>query len=55
MPRKVLGISVDEPAEVLCSRVAELATKTAAFMGESLTFTASDILVNDHYTGAAMP
>ncbi len=48
---KVLGISVDEPAEVLCSRVAELATKTAAFMGESLTFTASDILVNDHYTG----
>ena len=48
---KILGVSVDEPAEKLCPQVADLATKTAAFMGESWIFSPSDILVNDDYTG----
>jgi D-cysteine desulfhydrase family pyridoxal phosphate-dependent enzyme len=49
---KILGISVDEPAEVLCPRVADLANRTAAFLGEPFTFTTEDVLVNDAYTGA---
>ncbi len=48
---KILGISVDEPAEVLRPRVAELANQTAAFLGESYTFTPEEVLVNDNYTG----
>ncbi|MBG0787396.1 MAG: D-cysteine desulfhydrase family protein, partial [Anaerolineaceae bacterium] len=46
-----LGISVDEPAEVLRPRVAELANQTAAFLGESFRFSPEEVLVNDHYTG----
>lgn len=49
---KILGISVDEPAEVLKPRVAELANKTAEFLGESFSFSPEDVLVNDAYTGA---
>ncbi len=49
---KVLGISVDEPAAVLRPRVAELATATAAYIGEGWTFSADQVLVNDDYTGA---
>ena len=48
---KILGISVDETAEDLCPRVADLANQTADLMGEKWTFSPSDILVNDHYTG----
>ena len=48
---KILGISVDEPEEVLTARVAELATQTANFIGEDCTFTTEDVLVNDNYTG----
>ena len=48
---KILGISVDEPAEVLKTTVAALATKTAAAIGKDWTFSASDVLVNDDYTG----
>ena len=48
---KILGISVDEPAEVLRPRVAELANQTAAFLGEPLTFSPDEVLVNDAYTG----
>ena len=48
---KILGISVDEPAEVLRLRVAELANQTAAFLGEPLTFSPEEVLVNDAYTG----
>ena len=49
---KILGISVDEPAELLRTRVADLANRTAAFLGESCSFTSKDVLVNDAYTGA---
>ena len=49
---KILGISVDEPAEVLQPRVADLATQTAAYLGEPFQFTPEDVLVNDAYTGA---
>ena len=49
---RILGISIDKP-EVELSRdiVADLATRTARKLGESLTFTQADILVNDSYLG----
>jgi D-cysteine desulfhydrase family pyridoxal phosphate-dependent enzyme len=49
---KILGISVDEPADKLSAHVAELATQTAAFIGEDWIFAADEVLVDDHYTGA---
>lgn len=49
---KILGISVDEPAEVLRPRIADLANQTAAFLSEPYHFTPEDALVNDAYTGA---
>jgi 1-aminocyclopropane-1-carboxylate deaminase/D-cysteine desulfhydrase-like pyridoxal-dependent ACC family enzyme len=50
-PGKVLGISVDEPLDVLKQRVAELASATADLLGEKLTFNPEDILVNADYLG----
>jgi len=49
---KILGISVDQPADVLSKHVAELATETAAFLGETWTFSADEVLVNADYLGA---
>ena len=48
---RVLGISVDEPADILRPRVAKLATETADFLGESVVFQPDDILVNVDYLG----
>jgi D-cysteine desulfhydrase family pyridoxal phosphate-dependent enzyme len=48
---KILGISVDEPADKLTKIVTNLADETAAFIGEDMTFSANEILVNDDYTG----
>ena len=48
---KILGISVDEPADVLTGRVAALATNTAAFIEKDWHFSADEVLVNDAYTG----
>lgn len=48
---KILGISVDEPEDILTFRVAELATQTAAYIGKDWAFSAGDVLVNDSYTG----
>ena len=48
---KILGISVDEPAEELTQTVASLATETAAYIGEDWTFSANEVLVNGDYTG----
>jgi D-cysteine desulfhydrase family pyridoxal phosphate-dependent enzyme len=48
---KILGISVDEPAEILTRRVASLAAQTAHFIGEDFQFKPDDVLVNDAYTG----
>jgi len=48
---KILGISVDEPAEILRDRVAALATQTAAFIEKDWQFSADEVLVNDAFTG----
>lgn len=48
---KVLGMSVDEPEDVLKQRVASLATETAGLLGERLTFAAEDLWVNAEYLG----
>jgi len=48
---RVLGISVDEREDMLKSRVANLATETADLLGEKLSFTEDDILVNADYLG----
>jgi 1-aminocyclopropane-1-carboxylate deaminase/D-cysteine desulfhydrase-like pyridoxal-dependent ACC family enzyme len=49
---KILGISVDEPAGALKERVADLATRTAAFIGKDWHFSPDEVLVNDDYCGA---
>lgn len=48
---KVLGISVDEEAQVLQQRVAGLAGAAADLLGEKLAFQPEDILVNADYLG----
>ena len=48
---QILGISVDEPETKLQSHVIDLATQTARSMGETYTFSASDVLVNAEYVG----
>lgn len=48
---KILGISIDEPAAELKSRVAQLASETARVLGEQLRFSEEDILVDDSYLG----
>jgi D-cysteine desulfhydrase family pyridoxal phosphate-dependent enzyme len=48
---KILGISVDEPADVLRVNVARLATQTTTAMGKDWTFSPDEVLVNDAYTG----
>jgi D-cysteine desulfhydrase family pyridoxal phosphate-dependent enzyme len=50
-PTKILGISVDEPQDVLQARVADLANRTADFLGEKSSLNAKDILVNSDYLG----
>jgi len=49
---KILGISVDEPAEILTARVADLAAATALSIGEDWDFPKDEVSVNDHYIGA---
>ncbi len=46
---RIVGISVDEPADVLRPRVATLASQTAARLGEPATFRADEIWVEDAY------
>jgi D-cysteine desulfhydrase family pyridoxal phosphate-dependent enzyme len=48
---KVLGISVDEAADVLQKRVAGLANAAADLLGEKQAFQVEDILVNADYLG----
>jgi D-cysteine desulfhydrase len=50
-PGKILGISIDEKAEVLKPRVADLATQTADLLRFPASFTPEDILVNEDYLG----
>jgi len=46
---KILGISVDEPREILQSSVAQLATETANRLQPASEFAPQDALVNDDY------
>jgi D-cysteine desulfhydrase family pyridoxal phosphate-dependent enzyme len=48
---QILGISVDEAQDVLQQRVAELAGKTADFLGEEVSFRPDEVLVNSDYLG----
>jgi D-cysteine desulfhydrase family pyridoxal phosphate-dependent enzyme len=48
----ILGISIDEPEEVLKARVAGLATEVATLLGEPTTFEPGQILVNAEYCQA---
>jgi 1-aminocyclopropane-1-carboxylate deaminase/D-cysteine desulfhydrase-like pyridoxal-dependent ACC family enzyme len=48
---KVLGISVDEEAEVLKARVARLAGESADLLGERIQFSPDEVLVEDSYLG----
>jgi len=48
---KILGVSVDEPKDVLQARVAALASETAALLGQPTTFTSDQVLVNADYLG----
>jgi len=47
----ILGISVDEPADILAERVAQLATQTADTLGIKATFSSSNVNVNADYLG----
>ena len=48
---KILGISIDEPAQILRKTVASLASESSERMGEKILFEAKDVLVNDEYLG----
>jgi D-cysteine desulfhydrase family pyridoxal phosphate-dependent enzyme len=48
---KLLGISVDEPAQVIAAHAAELATEAADRLSLPEYFLAGDVLVNDAYVG----
>ena len=48
---RILGISVDQPAVVLRSMLADLATATADHLGLGFAFTPEDFAVNDDYLG----
>jgi 1-aminocyclopropane-1-carboxylate deaminase/D-cysteine desulfhydrase-like pyridoxal-dependent ACC family enzyme len=50
-PGKLLGISVDQPRDVLKSRVATLAKNTAELLGEQIAVSPEDVLVDDSYIG----
>ncbi len=46
---RIVGVSVDEPADVLRPRVASLAGETAALLGEPADFRPEDVVVEDAY------
>ncbi|MCJ7585396.1 MAG: D-cysteine desulfhydrase family protein [Anaerolineales bacterium] len=49
---KILGISVDEPEQVLQDRVAKLASETAESLGKQIEFSPAEILVNADYNAS---
>lgn len=49
---RILGISIDSPKRNLQTTVAHLATEAADLLGEKITISPADILVNDDYLGA---
>ena len=48
---KILGISVDEPAEVLKTRVTKLANATANLLGVQVSIEQEEVLVDANYLG----
>lgn len=48
---QILGISVDESAGELRARIAALAGETAMTLGQPMSFTEDQVLVNDDYLG----
>ncbi len=50
-PGKILGISVDQPADLLRKRIASLATAAAERLGQPIIFAPEDILVSADYLG----
>lgn len=52
LPSKILGISVDEPEDVLKDRVAEIGSHTLQLVGEDKKLAPEDILVNADYISA---
>ena len=48
---KILGISVDEPADELKAQVADLAVQTARSINLTESFSPQDVLINDAYVG----
>ncbi len=51
-PGRILGISVDEPAVELQAKVAALVTDTAELLGQPVSLTPEEVLVNADYLGA---
>jgi D-cysteine desulfhydrase len=49
---KILGISVDEPEQVLQDRVAKLASETSESLGKRIEFSSAEILVNADYNAS---
>ncbi len=49
---KILGVSIDQPADELQQRVAELASQAADRLDDAWRIAPEDILVNDEYLGA---
>lgn len=49
---QVLGVSIDEPEDVLRQQVADLASAASEKLGEPVHFSAGDVLVNDEYCRA---
>ncbi|MCS7179061.1 MAG: D-cysteine desulfhydrase family protein [Anaerolineae bacterium] len=50
-PGRILGVSVDLPADALRQRMAELANATADYLSLPLAFTLEDFVVEDGYLG----
>jgi D-cysteine desulfhydrase family pyridoxal phosphate-dependent enzyme len=48
---KITGISVDQPAAMLCKQVARLATETASLLGHDFSFQPEEIDVDDRFLG----
>jgi len=49
---KILGITIDQPVNILRQRVANLANEASARLGENVRVSVDDILVNGDYLGA---
>ncbi len=51
-PARILGISIDEPAEALKTNVSALASAASEKLGQRINFQREDVLANDEYCTA---